>query len=63
MNAKVARLVSLVDEGYVVDEVDAHLNGGLTMSLVLGDAEERLEFEFYEIPAIYGATRVVGVAQ
>ena len=62
VNAKVVRLVDLVEAGFAIRAVEPAPDGGLTMRLAQGDDARALEFAFYEVPAILQATKVVGTA-
>lgn len=62
MNPKVLRLMALVDEGFAIHGVQPSRDGGLRLTVKQKDQEEDFDFEFYEVPAIHGATKVVGLA-
>lgn len=61
MNRKVVRLMDLVEQGFAIHHVQPALDGSLRMQVRHGDEEAEFAFDFYEVPAIHAATKVVGI--
>lgn len=61
MNRKVVRLMDLVEQGFAIHAVQPSADGGIRMQVRHGADEAEFAFDFYEVPAIHAATKVVGI--
>lgn len=61
MNRKVLRMMDLVEQGFAVHHCEPHADGGLRMALRHDEEAAEFSFDFYEVPAIHAATKVVGI--
>jgi len=63
MLPKVIELMSLVEDGYAISNVEPNLMGALAITVTKGNLARTLNFASYEVPAIHQECNVVGLAK
>lgn len=61
MNRKVVELVQLVDQGYDIRGAVPGPDGSIRLHVAQGDDARRFVFAFYEMPALFQATKTEGL--